>query len=232
VNRSARALLVWLHVITSVGWMSMALVLFTLFVSGVGGGSEARRSAYTMADVVDRELLASLGNAAAFTGIMLAALTPWGFFRHWWVLVKFAITITQLGSGVFILSPNLADAVVAAAQGRDLPDGAFVARAGAALMASAIAFQAWVSVAKPWGRTPWAARSNQPNGPTWVYWLAIGVPPLDYALGAMVGAQPMPMLELLIVLLYPIWRYRRFHSGRCDQRHVREDSVKTSVGRG
>jgi hypothetical protein len=242
VNRSAtaqtaRKLLVALHVVTSIGWMGQALALFTLIMYGLSSGD--RRSAYQMATVIDEHLLASLCNAAAFTGIMLAALTPWGFFRHWWVLVKFAITLTQLYSGIFVLSPNLAAATDAAVQGRDRPVGALAA--GSLLMASAIAFQAWVSLAKPWRRTPWAARPVRPkalsSGPTWLYWFALGVPAVDYALGQLVGAQPIPLFELLTVLVYPIWRYLGFHSGHrgptwCDEAHVQGASTKTGVGQG
>ena len=235
--QAARKPLVWLHVVTSIGWMSQALALFTLMVYGHTTGD--RRSAYTMAEVIDGHLLASSSNAAAFTGIMLAALTPWGFFRHWWVLVKFAITLTQLYSGIFLLSPNLAAATEAAVQGRDRPVGPLAA--GSLLMASAIAFQAWVSLAKPWRRTPWATRPGRPKalptGPTWLYWFALGVPAVDYALGRLVGAQPIPLFELLTVLVYPIWRYLRLHSGHrrptwCDEAHVQGASTKTGVGQG
>ena len=97
-----RQLVVWLHVVTSVGWMSQALVLFTLLVvSFTSDDPGVRISATSMAHVVDMRLLAPLANAAAFTGFMLAASTAWGFFRHWWVLVKFGITIVQLLCGHF-----------------------------------------------------------------------------------------------------------------------------------
>ena len=97
-----RQLVVWLHVVTSVGWMSQALVLFTLLVVSFTSDDPGMRiSATSMAHVVDMRLLAPLANAAAFTGFMLAASTAWGFFRHWWVLVKFGITIVQLLCGHF-----------------------------------------------------------------------------------------------------------------------------------
>ena len=113
--RQWRQLVVWLHVVTSVGWMALALVLFVLLVTSRTTQSPAVAvSATSMAQLLDGRLLAPLANASAFTGFMLAAATPWGFFRHWWVLVKFVITLAQLYLGIFILSGVLADTASAA----------------------------------------------------------------------------------------------------------------------
>lgn len=53
-------------------------------------------AAVTMARRLDIAMLAPTANVAAFTGFFLALTTPWGLTRHWWVLVKAAITISQL----------------------------------------------------------------------------------------------------------------------------------------
>ncbi len=70
--------------------------------------STTRDAATSMAHLLDGRLLGPMADASAFTGIMLAAATPWGFFRHWWVLAKFLITLVQLYLGIFLLSPALA----------------------------------------------------------------------------------------------------------------------------
>src|SRR3954464_14629776 len=100
-----RQAVVWLHVVTSVGWMGQALALFVLLALGLGSEDSATRIAATsMAHEIDTVLLAPLANASAFTGFMLAASTAWGYFRHWWVLAKFAVTLVQLYAGIFLLS--------------------------------------------------------------------------------------------------------------------------------
>jgi hypothetical protein len=38
------------------------------------------------------------------TGLLYALFTPWGFFKHNWVIGKWIITVLALGSGVFLLS--------------------------------------------------------------------------------------------------------------------------------
>ena len=219
-----RSLLVWLHVVTSVGWMSQAIALFALLSYGLNADRPAtRHSAYTMAEVLDTHVLLYLANGSAFTGLMLAALTPWGYFRYWWVLVKFAITVSQLTLGIVLLSPALA----AAAAGRETQIGRLTA--ASLLMVSAIAFQAWISVAKPWPRTPWSRRDRadrlarrqllaQPRPavrgaargtPGWLYMAATVIPVTDYLLWTGLFGVPMPALQLLAALSLPIWRARR-----------------------
>lgn len=186
---SSRNLLVWLHVVTSVGWMSQALALLALTLHSSVTGD---RTGYEMAHLLDDDVLIHLANGATLTGVMLSATTRWGFFRYWWVLTKFAITMSQLYAAVFLLSPSL----TVLAEGRRESDPALLA--ATLLMASAIAFQAWLSVAKPWKRTPWTeARFDVPPTPRWV-------PGLRH---------PAPLFAALTAVGYPLWRGVRLARG-------------------
>ncbi|MCK2219393.1 hypothetical protein MF672_037190 [Actinomadura sp. ATCC 31491] len=205
MSPSWRHLLVWLHVVTSVAWMSQALALFALNLHSALTGDLA---GYRMAELLDGGLLAHFANASAFTGIMLAAMTRWGFFRYWWVLVKFVITLVQLYAGIFLLGPRLAE-LASGARTADPP-----LLGGTLLMASAIAFQAWLSVAKPWRRTRWADR-RPPAGraatvepPRWLLPYVLAVPVLDFVLGAVVLGHPAPLFFAVTAIAYPIWRGR------------------------
>jgi hypothetical protein len=196
---------VWLHVVTSVGWMGQALALFTLLaISGATEDGEIRVAATSMAHEIDTLLLAPLANASAFTGFMLAAATAWGFTRHWWVLAKFAITLVQLYAGIFLLSGALQDSVAAARAGD--PEPAPLALViGTALMASAIAFQAWLSVAKPWGKARSGAKL--PTAPTWVFVAAVAAPLADITVGLILGF-PLPALSLIVLIVQLVRRRR------------------------
>ncbi|EME57692.1 hypothetical protein [Amycolatopsis decaplanina] len=194
-TKTWRQLTVWLHVITSVGWMGQALALFTLLaISRASEDGEIRVAATSMAHEIDSLLLAPLANASAFTGFMLAAATAWGFTRHWWVLAKFAITLVQLYAGIFLLSGALQDSVVAARAGDPAPVALV---AGTALMASALAFQAWLSVAKPWGKVRSGAKL--PTAPAWVFVAAVLAPLADITVGLFLG-YPLPALSLLVLI--------------------------------
>lgn len=174
--------------------MSLALCLCTLLVWGTPAALEA-------ATILDQRLLQHLATSAAFSGLMLAALTQWGYFRYWWVLTKFGITLTQLYVGIFILSPRL----VTAHPGATAP-----LVVSSALMASAIAFQAWLSVAKPWPATPWSGdRTRPPSCPPWMYLAAVAVPVFDFCFWRFVFGAPAPVVSLLVALTFPLWRRTR-----------------------
>jgi hypothetical protein len=188
-----RQLTVWLHILSSAGWMAQAMTLCVLLSVGLGAEDDSVRDAATsMAAAVDARLLAPMADASAFTGIMLAAATPWGFFRHWWVFTKFTITLVQLFLGIFLLSPVLAHSVIAGPSLRQV--------VGTALMAGAIAFQGWLSVAKPWGRTRPGRRPAAGTAPPWVFVLTVLGGLADLALALVIG-HPLPLLSLGLIVV-------------------------------
>ncbi|OLT40610.1 hypothetical protein BJF85_05515 [Saccharomonospora sp. CUA-673] len=204
--------MVWLHVLTSVGWMAQALALLTLLAVGFASADQdVRIAATSMAHVLDTSLLAPLANASAFTGFLLSATTAWGFFRHWWVVAKFVLTIAALNVGIFVLSANLNDAAADAEAGAVVANPALLV--GSALMAASIAFQAWLSVAKPWKRTPWSADRKPPTASNVVFGAAIAAPLVDIALSVAVGF-PAPAAEIVVLIVVLTTRTRRLATAR------------------
>ncbi|AQZ63236.1 Sll8025 protein [[Actinomadura] parvosata subsp. kistnae] len=194
-----RHLLAALHVLTSVGWMAFALALVVLLSHATRTGDPA---GYRMADLLDDDILLHFANASAFTGLMLSGMTRWGYTRYWWILAKLLMTLGQLYAGIFLLGTRL-DALAA---GSREPATALVA--GTGLMASALAVQTWLAVAKPWKRTPWA-RAAAPEVPAWMLAAAVAVPVADYLTATLVFGHPAPLLTVLTMIGYPIWRAAR-----------------------
>ena len=64
MQKRARTLLVWLHVVTSVGWLSQAVALLALVLYGMKTGD---LSAFRMARYLDHEVLAIMANTSAFS---------------------------------------------------------------------------------------------------------------------------------------------------------------------
>lgn len=198
-GRRWRQLTVLLHVLSSVGWMTMALTLLALLALAASTERpDVAGAATSMAAYLDTVLLAPLANASALTGIVLALATGWGLARHWWVLAKFAITLVQLHLGIFVLSGALHE--TAAAGGAAPPTAMIV---GSAAMASAIAFQGWLSVVKPWSRTPWVAR-GRPSGPpsaagSRLFAAVVVATAVDVAAGLAVG-HPLPVASLAVLV--------------------------------
>jgi hypothetical protein len=195
---AARRLVVWLHVVSSVGWMGQALALMALLAGALATGDAAFARA---ADHLDGHVLVYLANASAFTGLLLAAATPWGLLRHWWVVAKFALTLVQLYVGIVVLHGVLVDLARVPDRDRTL---AMAVVAG--LMAGALATQTWMSVAKPWGKTP-IARGRGSTGPAWVFAVGVAAPVLDTAAGLALG-YPLPVLSLAVLAVVTVRRRR------------------------
>ncbi len=110
--------MVVLHVLTSVGWLTMALAQVTLMLHAMTLTDAAtRRSALTMTEFIDHAVLQSAATGSAYTGLMLSALTSWGFFRFTWVTVKLAVTIGGLYLGIAHLGQWLHAGVLASETG-------------------------------------------------------------------------------------------------------------------
>jgi uncharacterized membrane protein len=206
-----RQAVVWLHVVSSVAWMSQALGLVVLMTLAASDPGQAV-AATSMAQRIDNALLAPMANTAAFTGLVLAGSTAWGYFRHWWVLAKFVLTFAQLYAGIFLLSGALHDSTAAARAGAaDVV--AWPQVAGTALMASVLAFQVWLSVAKPWKRTPWAPAAKPPTAPRWVFAAGVFTPLADVTIGVFWG-RPLPALSLIMLIVLGLELRRRRRRAR------------------
>jgi hypothetical protein len=200
-TKTWRRLTVWLHVLTSVGWMALAASLAALQV--LGRDPAVRGPALLAAHHLDAVLLAPLAVGSALTGAVLAAATPYGFFHHRWVATKFAITLVQLYLGIGVLSARL-DAV------RTDPAGTppAVLLPLTLLMVAAIAFQAWLSIEKPWGRTRWSAGRPKPvTGPRWMFAAACAAVVADLGLGFGLG-HPAPVASVVVLVVVLLGRRR------------------------
>ena len=83
-----------LHVTTSVGWLGAVLAYLALDVATVVSKDRATvRGSYIAMEVIVGWAIVPLALAAVLIGIVNALRTSWGLFRHYWVLVKLALTV-------------------------------------------------------------------------------------------------------------------------------------------
>ena len=81
------------HVTTSVGWIGAALVFLALAAIGLISQDERTvRGAYLVMAPAGWLVLVPLAHASLLSGIALSLGTPWGLFRHYWVVFKLLIT--------------------------------------------------------------------------------------------------------------------------------------------
>lgn len=84
------------HVMSSVGWTGAVLVFLALAAIGLSSGDERTvRGAYLVMAPAAWLVLVPLAHATLFSGLALSLGTPWGFFRHYWVVLKLAITVFE-----------------------------------------------------------------------------------------------------------------------------------------
>ncbi len=82
------------HVISSVGWLGAVAGFFALAVVGLASQDAQRvRGAYLVMEPVGWFVLVPLAVASLLTGIVQSLATPWGLFRHYWVVFKLLINV-------------------------------------------------------------------------------------------------------------------------------------------
>lgn len=83
------------HVATSIGWMgavtgfvAVAAVGLTLPI-----GTADISGVYAALNITLAAVIVPLALLSVLTGIIDAIGTPWGLFRHWWVVIKLVLTL-------------------------------------------------------------------------------------------------------------------------------------------
>ena len=224
--RAWRGLLVWLHVISSVGWLSQAVALVALLaLSASSSPGETKVAAAQMAEVLDLYVLGFSAMIAALTGFALSTVTTWGYFHHWWVSAKFVLTLVQLVVGTAVLAQALPDVVSAARSGVDGP--VVPVAVGLGLTAGALALQVWLSVAKPGGRTPRGrrARTRPTMAPVAVIALLVVLPLIDIALHVLL-LLALPFLTPVGLAVVLVVRGRRRHRAPTDPGSVAREASR------
>jgi hypothetical protein len=82
------------HVTSSVGFLGAVAGFLALAVAGLTSqDAQMMRAAYLAMEVTTWSVIVPLSFASLLTGVVQALGTPWGLFRHYWVLVKLVLTV-------------------------------------------------------------------------------------------------------------------------------------------
>jgi hypothetical protein len=150
------------HVVSSVGWLGAVAAFLLLAVAALRSTSAATVEAlYVGMDLLLTVGLVPLALASLGTGLVQSLGTPWGLLRHYWVLLKLAIT--ALSTLVLLAYVPTMRTFGDAARGQDpqglLPSTSPVLHASAAVLVLLLA--AVLSVYKPRGVTPYGWRKTR-----------------------------------------------------------------------
>lgn len=198
--RQAKDLLIWMHVLTSVGWGIMASAQLALLAHGLTSDRTDQVAIFQVALFLENNMLDPFAIIAAFTGMMLSAMTPWGYFRHWWVLVKFVLTWVLLLAAAIFISEWLPAAIEAAKVGQPGPMTPLLI--GTISMIASVVLMTWISLVKPWGKRGDARGKRIDLNPgAWTFAAVLLVPVAEWAMRV-----DYPVMTLLTVITYSIFR--------------------------
>jgi hypothetical protein len=89
-----RKLALTAHVTASVGWLGAVAGFLALALTGLtSSDAQLVRATYLTMEAIGWFVLVPLAVASLLTGIVQALGTPWGLFRHYWVLAKLSINV-------------------------------------------------------------------------------------------------------------------------------------------
>ncbi len=82
------------HVTLAVGWLGAVAGFLAIAIAGLASeDAQVVRSVYVSMGIIARFVIVPLSFAPLVTGPILSLGTPWGLFRHYWILAKLAITV-------------------------------------------------------------------------------------------------------------------------------------------
>ena len=83
------------HVTFTVGWLGAVAAFLALAIAGLNSrDAQMVRAAYLAMELITRYVIVPLSLAPLLlTGPILSLGTPWGLFRHYWIIVKLLINI-------------------------------------------------------------------------------------------------------------------------------------------
>ena len=147
------------HVASSVGWLGAVVAYLALDIAAVTGQDvQTVRAAFLAMELTALYAIVPLALASVLIGVINALITPWGLFRHYWVLMKLVLTV--LATVILLLeTQTISDMASVAASGadpRELP-GSLLHSGGALLV---LLVTTTLAIYKPPGMTRYGWRKH------------------------------------------------------------------------
>jgi predicted signal transduction protein with EAL and GGDEF domain len=168
------------HVTSSVGWFGAVAAFLALAIAGLTSKNDHwLQATYLAIEFVGWYVIVPFSFASLLTGLIQSLGTPWGLFRHYWIVVKLLITV--VASALLLMHMQVATRMANAATNMSLTASSFhttrlqlVIDAIAAMVVLLVAIT--LSVFKPQGITPWSNNqriffsdvNNQTTVPRWL----------------------------------------------------------------
>jgi hypothetical protein len=157
-----RKLALTAHLASSVGWIGAVVAYLALGVAAVTSqDAQTIRAAWIAMELTGWYVIVPLALAALLTGLVMSLGTPWGLFRHYWVLITLGLTL--FATLVLLLHMPSVSAQAAVARGADparlVNLGGDLLHPGIGLLVLLVIMG--LNIYKPQGLTPYGWRKVQ-----------------------------------------------------------------------
>jgi hypothetical protein len=150
------------HLTASVGWIGAVIAYLALGIAAAGSpDAQTVRAAWIAMELTGWFAIVPLALAALVTGIVMSLGTPWGLFRHYWVI--FTLVLTALSIVVLLLHMPSVSAIAELAREAD---DAVVLRLGGDLLHAGVGLLVLLGITalnvyKPRGLTRYGWRRQE-----------------------------------------------------------------------
>ena len=159
------------HITASVGWLGSVVTFLALAITGLNSDDpQIVRAAYLSMHLTTWFVIVPFCVASFLTGIIESVGTPWGLFRHYWVVTKLLLTL--LATVVLLLHTQPIDYLADIAARSSLGSSdlrqlrlQLIGDASAALFV--LLATTTLSIYKPWGMTAYGIRRQAQSAEDW-----------------------------------------------------------------
>lgn len=156
MNPRMSKLILTTHVTFSLGWFGTVAAFLVLSIAGVTASEQVVKACYLGMDLIAWFVILPFCLCSLITGMVQSLFTHWGLFKHWWILVKFILTLIATIVLLIHMQPISYLAKIASDTPLTLNEFSslrirLIADAGAAMLVLLVTTT--ISVYKPWGLT-------------------------------------------------------------------------------
>lgn len=159
-----RKLALTAHITFSVGWLGAVAGFLALAVAGLTSPNiQLVRGLYLAMEMTGWYVIVPFCLASSATGLVVSLGSAWGLFRHYWVSVKFLLTIVStlilfgFTQTLSFIGGLAVDTTIPLDDLRNLSQSPVIHSGGGLLV---LLVNTTLSVYKPWGRTRYGLRQQ------------------------------------------------------------------------
>jgi hypothetical protein len=98
MSSTLRKLVLTIHLTSSVGWIGSVVAYLALVLYAMSNrDAQTLRAGWQAMQLIGWYVIVPLAIGSLLTGLVISLGTPWGLFRHYWVLLSLVLTAFAVG---------------------------------------------------------------------------------------------------------------------------------------